>query len=183
MKSGIHPDYHHVVFQDRSTGDVFLTRSTATTSAGSSRHPRPAEGRAGHPGDHRDSDLQGGATVVSLDRHEPDDPVQRHLSVDLADHSGRGRHPILVDFEEPMGKETLDQVREFLGRHATPEDIAPAVVFLASHGSRWLDGATITADGGQVAAIAVGQVPAPVIRRRQPEGTRTWHRQPEGTRT
>ncbi|MFC4000221.1 type B 50S ribosomal protein L31 [Prauserella oleivorans] len=31
MKPGIHPDYHPVVFQDRSTGDAFLTRSTVTS--------------------------------------------------------------------------------------------------------------------------------------------------------
>ncbi len=33
MKSGIHPDYHPVVFRDASTGDQFLTRSTATGSS------------------------------------------------------------------------------------------------------------------------------------------------------
>ncbi|HEX8865645.1 MAG TPA: type B 50S ribosomal protein L31 [Lentzea sp.] len=32
MKSGIHPDYHPVVFQDASTGKTFLTRSTATST-------------------------------------------------------------------------------------------------------------------------------------------------------
>jgi len=31
VKSGIHPDYHPVVFQDRSTGESFLSRSTATS--------------------------------------------------------------------------------------------------------------------------------------------------------
>lgn len=31
MKSGIHPDYHPVVFQDATTGDAFLTRSTIVT--------------------------------------------------------------------------------------------------------------------------------------------------------
>lgn len=31
MKHGIHPDYHPVVFQDSSTGDAFLTRSTITS--------------------------------------------------------------------------------------------------------------------------------------------------------
>lgn len=30
MKSGIHPDYHPVVFQDANTGARFLTRSTVT---------------------------------------------------------------------------------------------------------------------------------------------------------
>lgn len=28
MKPGIHPDHHRVVFQDATTGDAFLTRST-----------------------------------------------------------------------------------------------------------------------------------------------------------
>ncbi|MBB4856464.1 50S ribosomal protein L31 [Mycobacteroides saopaulense] len=32
MKPGIHPDYHHVVFQDATTGKMFLTRSTATSA-------------------------------------------------------------------------------------------------------------------------------------------------------
>ncbi|HEX3790957.1 MAG TPA: type B 50S ribosomal protein L31 [Pseudonocardiaceae bacterium] len=31
MKHGIHPDYHAVVVQDTSSGDRFLTRSTATS--------------------------------------------------------------------------------------------------------------------------------------------------------
>ncbi|GAA5089872.1 type B 50S ribosomal protein L31 [Nocardia iowensis] len=32
MKSGIHPDYHPVVFEDAGTGKQFLTRSTATST-------------------------------------------------------------------------------------------------------------------------------------------------------
>lgn len=31
MRNGIHPEYGPVVYQDRSTGDTFLTRSTATS--------------------------------------------------------------------------------------------------------------------------------------------------------
>ncbi|MEZ0051454.1 large subunit ribosomal protein L31 [Mycobacterium sp. MAA66] len=31
MKPEIHPDYHPVVFQDATTGHMFLTRSTATS--------------------------------------------------------------------------------------------------------------------------------------------------------
>ncbi|WP_102141668.1 type B 50S ribosomal protein L31 [Mycobacterium hubeiense] len=31
MKPGIHPDYHGVVFQDATTGEAFLTRSTITS--------------------------------------------------------------------------------------------------------------------------------------------------------
>ncbi|WP_433199049.1 type B 50S ribosomal protein L31 [Nocardia sp. CA-107356] len=32
MKTGMHPDYHPVVFEDSSTGKRFLTRSTATST-------------------------------------------------------------------------------------------------------------------------------------------------------
>ena len=32
MRHGIHPSYEPVVYQDRSTGDAFLTRSTATSA-------------------------------------------------------------------------------------------------------------------------------------------------------
>jgi large subunit ribosomal protein L31 len=32
MKTGIHPDYHPVVFEDASTGKQFLTRSTSTST-------------------------------------------------------------------------------------------------------------------------------------------------------
>ncbi|SNR96204.1 NAD(P)-dependent dehydrogenase, short-chain alcohol dehydrogenase family [Haloechinothrix alba] len=69
--------------------------------------------------------------------------------------------PILADFEESMGKEVLDGVKNFLGRHATPADIAPAVVFLASRDSQWINGSTITADGGITGAMYAGIVPAP----------------------
>ena len=32
MKPDIHPDYHPVVFQDATTGALFLTRSAITSS-------------------------------------------------------------------------------------------------------------------------------------------------------
>jgi large subunit ribosomal protein L31 len=32
MKPGIHLDYHPVVFQDATTGEAFLTRSTITST-------------------------------------------------------------------------------------------------------------------------------------------------------
>jgi large subunit ribosomal protein L31 len=32
VKFGVHPDYHPVVFRDRSAGLAFLTRSTATST-------------------------------------------------------------------------------------------------------------------------------------------------------
>ncbi|MEU7819159.1 coniferyl-alcohol dehydrogenase [Pseudonocardia sp. NPDC049154] len=69
--------------------------------------------------------------------------------------------PILKDFEDSMGKDVLDGVKRLVGRHATREDIAPAVVFLGARESRWVNGSTVTADGGVTGAMAVGAVLAP----------------------
>ncbi len=71
--------------------------------------------------------------------------------------------PILVDFEESMGKDNLDGVKELLGRHASPEDIAEAVLFLASDSARWINGHPLVVDGGISGAVASGLVPAPEI--------------------
>jgi NAD(P)-dependent dehydrogenase (short-subunit alcohol dehydrogenase family) len=71
--------------------------------------------------------------------------------------------PILVDFEESMGKDALDGVKELLGRHATPDDIADAIVFLASDAARWINGHALVVDGGITGAVMSGVVPAPEI--------------------
>jgi NAD(P)-dependent dehydrogenase (short-subunit alcohol dehydrogenase family) len=71
--------------------------------------------------------------------------------------------PILVDFEETMGKDTLDGIKELLGRHATPDDIANAVLFLASGAASWINGHALVVDGGLTGAVLSGVVPAPEI--------------------
>ncbi|OPX12367.1 coniferyl-alcohol dehydrogenase [Mycobacterium sp. AT1] len=71
--------------------------------------------------------------------------------------------PILADFEESMGKDNLDGVKELLGRHATPDDIASAVLFLASDEARWINGHALIVDGGISGAVLSGVVPAPEI--------------------
>lgn len=71
--------------------------------------------------------------------------------------------PILVDFEESMGKDTLDGLKELLGRHATPDDIAEAVLFLASDAARWVNGHPLIVDGGVSGSVFTGLVPAPEI--------------------
>jgi NAD(P)-dependent dehydrogenase (short-subunit alcohol dehydrogenase family) len=71
--------------------------------------------------------------------------------------------PILADFEESMGKDNLDGIRELLGRHADPVDIADAVLFLASDEARWINGHGLVVDGGISGAVLSGVVPAPEI--------------------
>jgi NAD(P)-dependent dehydrogenase (short-subunit alcohol dehydrogenase family) len=71
--------------------------------------------------------------------------------------------PILVDFEESMGKDTLDGLKDLLGRHADPDDIASVVLFLASDDARWVNGQALAVDGGIGGAVASGVVPAPEI--------------------
>ncbi|GAB3075056.1 coniferyl-alcohol dehydrogenase [Nocardioides zeae] len=71
--------------------------------------------------------------------------------------------PILADFEESMGKDILDGVRELLGGHATAEDIADAVLFLASDDARWVNGHALIVDGGVSGSVLTGLVPAPEI--------------------
>lgn len=91
-------------------------------------------------------------------------PVTWEMGVRLnAVSPGPVRTPILGDFEETMGKDTLDGVAAFIGRHADPVDIAPAVLFLASPEARWINGHNIVADGGISAAVLSGMVPAPEI--------------------
>jgi NAD(P)-dependent dehydrogenase (short-subunit alcohol dehydrogenase family) len=71
--------------------------------------------------------------------------------------------PILADFEESMGKDNLDGIRELLGRHADPVDIADAALFLASDEARWINGHGLVVDGGISGAVLSGVVPAPEI--------------------
>jgi NAD(P)-dependent dehydrogenase (short-subunit alcohol dehydrogenase family) len=64
--------------------------------------------------------------------------------------------PILGDFEESMGKDLLDGVRAFVGRHGTPADVAGAVTFLATDQARWVNGEALVVDGGLMGAVMTG---------------------------
>ncbi len=86
--------------------------------------------------------------------------MSQHVEVDLADPAST---PILADFEEPMSKDTLEVVKAFLGRHATPDDIAPTIVYLASRDSMRVNGTKLIADGGISGAVLAGLAPAPAI--------------------
>ncbi|OBJ70667.1 coniferyl-alcohol dehydrogenase [Mycobacterium sp. 1274756.6] len=69
--------------------------------------------------------------------------------------------PILGDFEESMGKNTIDGIKALLGRHAEPDDIAGVLMFLASDAARWVNGHALIVDGGVAGAVASGVIPTP----------------------
>jgi NAD(P)-dependent dehydrogenase (short-subunit alcohol dehydrogenase family) len=71
--------------------------------------------------------------------------------------------PILADFEDTMGKDNLDGLKALLGRHASPDDIAGAIVFLASDAARWINGHALVVDGGATGAVMTGVIAAPEI--------------------
>jgi NAD(P)-dependent dehydrogenase (short-subunit alcohol dehydrogenase family) len=54
-------------------------------------------------------------------------------------------------------------VKALLGRHATPDDIAGAALFLLTDQARWINGHPLTVDGGITASVLSGNVPAPQV--------------------
>ena len=61
--------------------------------------------------------------------------------------------PILKQFREVLGDARVDSDIAATGRAGTPEDIAPAILFLCSDAARWINGANIATDGGLEAAV------------------------------
>jgi len=64
--------------------------------------------------------------------------------------------PILADFEQTMGKEILDMLRDTYGRHGTVEDIVPVIAFLASGAAQWINGQDVHVDSGFVTSMTAG---------------------------
>jgi NAD(P)-dependent dehydrogenase (short-subunit alcohol dehydrogenase family) len=69
--------------------------------------------------------------------------------------------PILGDFEQSMGKEMLDGVRDLLGRHATTADIAPVIEAVSGPDFGWMTGQDIQVDAGFAAALMSGALALP----------------------
>jgi NAD(P)-dependent dehydrogenase (short-subunit alcohol dehydrogenase family) len=88
--------------------------------------------------------------------------IQRGLRINAV-LPGPVETPILVDFEATMGKDTLDASKHLLGRHAQPDDVAGAVVFLVSDDARWINGQALAVDGGASGAFASGVLSTPEI--------------------
>lgn len=61
--------------------------------------------------------------------------------------------PILTQFREVLGDARVDSDIGRVGRAGTAADIAPAVIFLASDGARWINGTNLACDGGLEASV------------------------------
>ncbi|WP_305093459.1 SDR family oxidoreductase [Prescottella sp. R16] len=61
--------------------------------------------------------------------------------------------PLLPDFTATMGAAVIDGAAAWTGRHAAPEEIADAIVFLASPESAWISGVDLPVDGGYGAFV------------------------------
>jgi NAD(P)-dependent dehydrogenase (short-subunit alcohol dehydrogenase family) len=64
--------------------------------------------------------------------------------------------PILVDFEQTMGKEILDVLRSTYGRHGTVDDIVPVIAFLGSDAAQWINGQDVHVDSGFITSMSAG---------------------------
>jgi NAD(P)-dependent dehydrogenase (short-subunit alcohol dehydrogenase family) len=79
--------------------------------------------------------------------------LQRRAGVRLNCVSpGPVQTPILEDFRRSLGEANVSDIVERTGRLATPDDIAPVVLFLLNRASQWIVGADILAEGGLTAS-------------------------------
>jgi NAD(P)-dependent dehydrogenase (short-subunit alcohol dehydrogenase family) len=93
--------------------------------------------------------------------------LTKNLAIELAADAIRVNTVALAFVETPAyerfltreeAQAVLDSVDGFhpLGRRGQPEDVAEAIVFLASDGARWITGTTLPIDGG----VLAGRSPA-----------------------
>ena len=61
--------------------------------------------------------------------------------------------PLLGDFTESMGADVIEGARSWAGRHAEAEEVADAIVFLASPAASWISGVELPVDGGYGAQV------------------------------
>jgi NAD(P)-dependent dehydrogenase (short-subunit alcohol dehydrogenase family) len=66
---------------------------------------------------------------------------------------------IMPDFRQAMGDNAINMTADVgIGRLATPDEMAPAMIFLGSDEAGYVNGVNLIVDGGFSAAAATGQV-------------------------
>lgn len=63
--------------------------------------------------------------------------------------------PILQQFRAVLGDARVNADVQAVGRAGTPDDIAPAILFLCSDAARWINGTNLATDGGLEAAVTI----------------------------
>lgn len=67
--------------------------------------------------------------------------------------------PGLILLDNPSAEEReMEHKWDPIGRHGTPEDIAPLAAYLASDESTFMTGSSLTIDGGRSVVLADGQM-------------------------
>lgn len=61
--------------------------------------------------------------------------------------------PLLADFITAMGEDAIAGAEQFTGRHASPEEIADALLFLISDEAHWISGVNLPVDGAMGAMV------------------------------
>ena len=75
---------------------------------------------------------------------------------------GPTQTPMFPEFEEKVGADFWSQYPIPLGRFATPEDQANALIFLNSDAASCISGVSLIVDGGTVGAAQAGTISLPV---------------------
>jgi NAD(P)-dependent dehydrogenase (short-subunit alcohol dehydrogenase family) len=71
---------------------------------------------------------------------------------------GPTQTPMMKEFEAATAQSVLDAVLQPIGRRATPEEQAGALVFLNSNAATYINGVAFPVDGGFMGGMATGQI-------------------------
>lgn len=111
------------------------------------------------------SSLEGSVTVPNFFPYDVMkagmDGLTKSMAVDLGGLGIRVNaiQPGLILLDDPSEEEQeMDNKWDPIGRHGTPEDVAPLAAYLASDESAFMTGSSLTIDGGRSVVLADGQM-------------------------